>query len=109
LEVNGNIAGIEDLESFGFKPEKDMTINLVIDRFSYEEDENFLQRLADSIQMAFYEGHGYCSLKNTDTGKSVNFPINLNWTESFSTNRMFIISVSTILTALARLAKVMEK
>ena len=69
LEVNGNVAGIEDLESFGFVPEKDMTINLVIDRFSYEEDESFLQRLADSIQMAFYEGHGYCSLKNTDTEK----------------------------------------
>ena len=73
LEVNGNVAGIEDLESFGFVPEKEMTINLVIDRFSYEEDESFLQRLADSIQMAFYEGHGYCSLKNTDTEKVRDF------------------------------------
>ncbi len=68
LEVNGNIAGIEDLESFGFVPTKEMDIQLVIDRFSYEEDESFLQRLADSVQMAFYEGHGYCSLKNSDTG-----------------------------------------
>jgi excinuclease ABC subunit A len=73
MEVNGNIAGIEDLESFGFTPEKDMEIHLVIDRFSYQEDESFLQRLADSIQMAFYEGHGYCSLKNTDTGKITEF------------------------------------
>ena len=62
LEVNGNVAGIEDLESFGFIPDKDMDFLLVIDRFSYEEDESFLQRLADSIQMAFYEGHGYFSL-----------------------------------------------
>ena len=46
LEVNGNVAGIEDLESFGFVPEKDMEIQLVIDRFSYEEDESFLQRLS---------------------------------------------------------------
>ncbi|KIA90674.1 excinuclease ABC subunit UvrA [Kaistella jeonii] len=68
LEVNGNVAGIEDLESFGFVPEKEMEIQLVIDRFSYEEDESFLQRLADSIQMAFYEGRGYCSLKNIETG-----------------------------------------
>lgn len=68
LEVNENVAGIEDLESFGFMPEKGMVIHLVIDRFRYEEDESFLQRLADSIQMAFYEGHGYCSLKNTETG-----------------------------------------
>lgn len=68
LEIGGNVAGIEDLESFGFIPEKDTVINLLIDRFSYEEDESFLQRLADSIQMAFYEGRGYCNLKNIDTG-----------------------------------------
>ena len=73
IEVNGNVAGIEDLESFGFVPEKDMEIQLVIDRFRYEEDENFLQRLADSIQMAFYEGRGYCSLKNIETGKITEF------------------------------------
>lgn len=73
IEVNGNVAGIEDLESFGFVPEKDMEIQLVIDRFRYEEDENFLQRLADSIQMAFYEGHGYCSLKNIESGKITEF------------------------------------
>lgn len=73
IEVNGNVAGIEDLESFGFVPEKDMEIQLVIDRFRYEDDENFLQRLADSIQMAFYEGHGYCSLKNVESGKITEF------------------------------------
>ena len=73
LEVNGNVAGIEDLESFGFTPEKDMEIHLVIDRFVYEEDEHFLQRLADSIQMAFYEGHGYCSLNNIDSGDVYDF------------------------------------
>jgi len=73
LEINGNVAGIEDLESFGFIPEKDMEIFLVIDRFSYEENESFLQRLADSIQMAFYEGHGYCSLKNTESGNVTEF------------------------------------
>ncbi len=69
LEVNGNVAGIEDLEAFGFVPEADMDIHLVIDRFSYEDDEHFLQRLADSIQMGFYEGRGYCSLRNTETAE----------------------------------------
>ena len=64
LEVAGNLAGIEDLESFGFIPEEGTDIQLVIDRFSFEDDEHFLQRLADSVQMAFYEGRGYCSLKN---------------------------------------------
>ena len=60
LEVAGNLAGIEDLESFGFIPEEGTDIQLVIDRFSFEDDEHFLQRLADSVQMAFYEGRGYC-------------------------------------------------
>ncbi|CAI9685988.1 excinuclease ABC subunit UvrA [Elizabethkingia anophelis] len=69
LEIGGNVASIEDLESFGFVPEAGTEIFLVIDRFKYEDDETFLQRLADSIQMAFYEGKGYCSIKNTDNGK----------------------------------------
>jgi excinuclease ABC subunit A len=43
LEVGGNVANIEDLESFGFVPEENMEINLVIDRFSYENDENFFK------------------------------------------------------------------
>ena len=57
------------MESFGFVPEAGTEIFLVIDRFKYEDDETFLQRLADSIQMAFYEGKGYCSIKNADNGK----------------------------------------
>ncbi|SFH82540.1 excinuclease ABC subunit UvrA [Halpernia frigidisoli] len=73
LEVAGNVVGIEDLESFGFEPEKDAVINLVIDRFTYEDDENFLQRLADSIQMAFYEGRGYCYLKNEKNSETKEF------------------------------------
>lgn len=73
LEINGNIASIEDLESFGFTPETGMDIQLVIDRFSYEDDDNFLQRLADSIQIAFYEGHGNCSLKNTQNNETKEF------------------------------------
>lgn len=69
LEIGGNVASIEDLESFGFEPEVGTEIFLVIDRFKYEDDETFLQRLADSIQMAFYEGKGYCSIKNADNEK----------------------------------------
>ena len=69
LEIGGNVASIEDLESFGFEPEAGTEIFLVIDRFKYEDDDTFLQRLADSIQMAFYEGKGYCSIKNADNEK----------------------------------------
>lgn len=67
LEVGGNIATIEDLESFGFVPDSNTPINLVIERFSVEHNEEFLQRFADSVQIAFYEGKGSCSIKNVDT------------------------------------------
>ncbi|SDE24067.1 excinuclease ABC subunit UvrA [Riemerella columbipharyngis] len=67
LEIEGKIAGIEDLESFGFTPQEGMNIHIVIDRFVAEENEDFAHRLADSVQMAFYEGHGECVLKNIDT------------------------------------------
>ena len=73
LEINGNIVSIEDLETFGFEPQEGMIINLVIDRFSFEDDENFLQRLADSVQTAFYEGHGVCSLKNIEKDTTKHF------------------------------------
>lgn len=73
LEIGGNVVAIQDLESFGFVPEEAATINLVIDRFQYEEDENFLRRLADSIQMAFYEGRGYCYLKDETADETREF------------------------------------
>ena len=53
--VDGNVAGIEDLESFGFVPEKDMEIQLVIDRFSYQADESLLRpttRNEDSFRIS---------------------------------------------------------
>lgn len=73
LEINDNIVEIQDLESFGFTPEKEMRIHLVIDRFTFEEDENFEQRLADSVQTAFYEGRGKLYLKNLNTKESQEF------------------------------------
>lgn len=73
LEISGNIAQIQDLEDFGFEPTAEMVFRLVIDRFQYEEDEQFEQRLADSIQMAFYEGHGTCILRDTETNEEIHF------------------------------------
>lgn len=73
LEVGGNTVSIEDLESFNFVPEEGMELFLVIDRFRYEEDESFLHRLADSIEIAFYEGKGYCTLKDETSGAIYEF------------------------------------
>lgn len=67
LEVGGKLITIDDLESFGFIPEKEIEINLVIERFSVEYEDEFLQRFADSVQTAFYEGKGICFIKNTET------------------------------------------
>ncbi|PQL94822.1 excinuclease ABC subunit UvrA [Apibacter adventoris] len=67
LEVGGRLITIDDLESFGFIPEKGIEINLVIERFSVEYEDEFLQRFADSVQTAFYEGKGICFIKNTET------------------------------------------
>lgn len=49
---------------------KDITaktaLNLVIDRIVVKDDEDYYNRLADSIQTAFYEGNGICVLENLD-------------------------------------------
>lgn len=73
LEVGGNIVTIEDLESFGFVPDANTKINLVIERFSVEHNDEFLQRFADSVQIAFYEGKGSCFIKNVDTQETKSF------------------------------------
>jgi len=73
LKIGENILDVNDLLSFNFIPEVGTKIFLIIDRFKYENDEVFLQRLADSIQIAFYEGKGYCSVENIDNGISKDF------------------------------------
>ncbi len=63
LDIEGNIYKIEEVlneKSLLASPEK---INLVIDRLSVQKDEDSLSRAADSIQLAFKEGEGNCSLR----------------------------------------------
>ncbi len=63
LEINDKIVRIDELlES---KPEK-LTVknsHLVIDRISVNSDEDTQSRIADSVQTAFFEGNGECSVK----------------------------------------------
>ncbi len=63
LEINDKIVRINELlES---KPEK-LTVknsHLVIDRISVNSDEDTQSRIADSVQTAFFEGNGECSVK----------------------------------------------
>ena len=97
------------MESFGFVPEAGTEIFLVIDRFKYEDDETFLQRLADSIQMAFYEGKGYCSIKNADNGKIREFSNKYELDDIVLMNLIFIFSALTILMVHAPPVKVTER
>jgi len=73
LKIDENILDIDDLQSFQFVPERGTNIFLVIDRFQYKNDEIFLQRLADSVQIAFYEGKGCCIIENLDSGNVKKF------------------------------------
>lgn len=67
LEINGEIRRIDDL----LKEEKetlpaDAVCNIVIDRAAVVNDEDNLSRIADSVQTAFFEGHGECLVKVYD-------------------------------------------
>jgi len=48
-------------------------IDIVIDRFLIKNDESFLKELSDSIEIAFYEGKGNCSLFNMKKDRKINF------------------------------------
>ncbi len=64
LEVNKEIVRIDEL----LKEKKeiscsDSVCNIVIDRVTVLDDEDNMSRIADSVQTAFYEGHGECLIK----------------------------------------------
>ncbi len=65
VEFDGEIFKTEDL----IKAEdlkKPKIANIVIDRISVSDDDDFQSRIADSIQTAFYEGKGVCKIKVFD-------------------------------------------
>ncbi len=75
VEIENKITTIDDLISFEFQPKPQMEINLVVERNEYyrDADESYFQRLADSIQTAFYEGEGVCIVKNISTQSNQSF------------------------------------
>ena len=46
---------------------------LVVDRIVVQQEEDFMNRLADSVQTAFYEGKGTCIIEQVDGGQSIAF------------------------------------
>ncbi len=49
-------------------------LNLVIDRIQLaEKDEDLRSRVADSVQIAFFEGHGSCLIEVSESGKTKSY------------------------------------
>ena len=69
--VNGVTSQIEDLIAEG-QPEVKGEVSIVIDRAVLRpDDEDLLFRLADSVQTAFFEGHGTCVVQLTINDKQL--------------------------------------
>lgn len=50
------------------------TVEILIDRIEVKhDDEELAHRVADSVQTAFFEGHGECTLEKMDDGKRTSF------------------------------------
>lgn len=64
LEINKEIVRIDDLlKEDSVVKCSDFDCNIVIDRATVQNDEDNLSRIADSVQTAFFEGHGECLVK----------------------------------------------
>lgn len=61
VKFNGDILRIDDALNKVSEFKKIIKFDLVVDRLSIEKSEDFLSRVSDSVQTAFYEGRGTCS------------------------------------------------
>ena len=68
IQVNGEILRISEIED---RPRSDC--HLVVDRVILKKDEDFLSRLADSLETAFFEGKGEIQLLFPDNDKQLHF------------------------------------
>ena len=59
------------IEEFDFKTKKNLY--LVVDRIVIQDNEDFYNRLADSVQTAFYEGKGTCIIQDLTENKVKEF------------------------------------
>lgn len=69
IKYKGEIHRIDELDFSEIKSD----FQLVIERIVVSHEQDFAQRLADSISTAFFEGKGICSIENLATGNEVSF------------------------------------
>ena len=70
IKVGDTVERIEQIEDFKKLPK---TISLVVDRIIVKGEEDFYNRLADAIEMAFFEGKGRCQIEKIETSESREF------------------------------------
>ena len=70
IKVGNTVERIEQVEDFKKLPK---TISLVVDRIIVKDEEDFYNRLADAVEMAFFEGKGRCQIEKIETSESREF------------------------------------
>ena len=66
--INGEVLRIEEL----IQAPKEK-YDLIVDRMIIRQEDDFFQRAADAIEIAFYEGKGTCSLWSLHSKKNISF------------------------------------
>jgi len=64
----GEIYNINDIDQNTI-----LNFKLVIDRLVVGNDKDFISRVADSVELSFYEGKGVCSIYNLENNKETSF------------------------------------
>ena len=70
IKVGDAVERIEQIENFKKLP---TTLYLVVDRIILKDDDDFYNRLADAIEMAFFEGKGRCIIEKLENSKTREF------------------------------------
>ena len=73
LELNEKVIRIDELLEAGDENFCNGSCNIVIDRVVAKNDEDNQSRIADSVETAFYEGHGECRIKIFEGDKKQEF------------------------------------
>ncbi len=73
LKIDQEIINIDKVLALKKMPQN---LELVIDRIQIKDDEDYWNRLADSIQKAFFEGHGHLILTDWQDKKNYTFSQN---------------------------------
>jgi len=71
VKIKNDVLRIDDALKKKFK--SDNNIFLVVDRIVYKADEDFLNRLADAIETAFFEGVGTCIIESLNANSQKKF------------------------------------